>query len=181
MPERYKIDGFICPGHVSIVIGAGAYAEAAEKYAIPCVITGFEPLDILQGVGLLIDQVETGRAEVENQYRRAVTWEGNVAARKLWRRFSNPWIPPGEAWESFRKAGLFCPAWKKFDWAAPFALPDIKVLEHPGCKCGEVLRGIILPPECGLIRKACSPREPKGPCMVSSEGTCGAYYRYHRR
>ncbi|MCL5405473.1 MAG: hydrogenase formation protein HypD [Deltaproteobacteria bacterium] len=177
--REVNIDGFICPGHVSIVIGAGAYREVAENYRIPCVVTGFEPLDILQGVTLLIDQVESGRAEVENQYRRAVTWEGNVAARKL---IDEIFEPADSTWRGMGvipKSGLrFRPAWKKFDAAERFAMPDIKVREHPGCKCGEVLRGIMLPTECGLFRKGCSPQEPKGPCMVSSEGTCGAYYRY---
>ncbi|MDR3568602.1 MAG: hydrogenase formation protein HypD [Syntrophobacteraceae bacterium] len=176
-----KIDGFICPGHVSIVIGAGAYVEVAQKYATPCVITGFEPLDILQGVSLLIDQVESGRAVVENQYRRAVTREGNVAARKL---IDEVFEPVDSTWRGMGflpKSGLrFRAEWEKFDAAKRFAMPEIKVLEHPGCKCAEVLRGIISPPECGLFRKACSPGAPKGPCMVSSEGTCGAYYRYHR-
>jgi hydrogenase expression/formation protein HypD len=179
--REVKIDGFLCPGHVSIVIGAGAYGEVAEKYATPCVITGFEPLDILQGISLLVDQVESGRAEVQNQYRRAVTWEGNSAARKLIDEIFEPADATWRGMGIIPKSGLrFRPEWTKFDAARRFEMPEIKVREHPGCKCGEVLRGVISPPECGLFRTACSPRAPKGPCMVSSEGTCGAYYRYHR-
>jgi hydrogenase expression/formation protein HypD len=178
--REVHLDGFICPGHVSIVIGAGAYREVADNYKVPCVITGFEPLDILQGICLLIDQIESGKAEVENQYRRAVTWEGNSAARKL---IDEIFEPVDSTWRGIGvipKSGLgFRPGWKKFDATERFSMPEITVKEHPGCKCGEVLRGIMTPAECGLFRKVCSPQDPKGPCMVSAEGTCGAYYRYH--
>ncbi|SPF49424.1 protein required for maturation of hydrogenases [Syntrophobacter sp. SbD1] len=179
--HEVKLDGFICPGHVSIVIGAGAYQEIADNYKVPCVITGFEHLDILQGICSLIDQVESGRAEVENRYRRAVTWEGNSAALRL---IDEVFEPVDCTWRGIgpiAKSGLgFRPGWKMFDAADRFSMPDIRVKEHPGCRCGEVLRGVMTPPECGLFRKVCSPRDPKGPCMVSGEGTCGAYYRYHK-
>ncbi len=175
-----NIDGFICPGHVSIVIGARAYEEVVEKYRTPCVVTGFEPLDILRGVGSLIDQVEGGRAEVENQYRRAVTMEGNLAARNLIEEVFEPADCTWRGMGVIAESGLrLRPEFEKFDATRRFAMPEINVKEHPGCKCGEVLRGIMAPPECGLFRKVCSPQDPKGPCMVSSEGTCGAYYRYH--
>jgi hydrogenase expression/formation protein HypD len=161
------------------VIGAGAYREIVENYKVPCVITGFEPLDILQGICLLIDQIEGGRAEVENQYRRAVSWEGNSAARKLIDRIFEPADCTWRGIGVIPKSGLgFRQEWKKFDAAERFSMPEIAVKEHPGCKCGEVLRGVMSPPECGLFRKVCSPQDPKGPCMVSAEGTCGAYFRY---
>ena len=177
--REVNVDGFICPGHVSIVIGAGAYREIVENYKVPCVITGFEPLDILQGICLLIDQIEGGRAEVENQYRRAVSWEGNSAARKLIDRIFEPADCTWRGIGVIPKSGLgFRQEWKKFDAAERFSMPEIAVKEHPGCKCGEVLRGVMSPPECGLFRKVCSPQDPKGPCMVSAEGTCGAYFRY---
>ena len=180
--REVNLDGFICPGHVSTIIGAGAYQEVVDNYKVPCVITGFEPVDILQGISLLIDQVESGRAEVVNQYRRAVSWEGNSAARKL---IYEIFEPADSTWRGIgiiAKSGLaFRPGWKKFDAAERFSMPEIAVKEHPGCKCGEVLRGVMTPPECGLFRKVCSPQDPKGPCMVSSEGTCGAYYRYHNQ
>jgi len=179
--NEVKLDGFLCPGHVSIIIGAGAYQETVDRYRTPCVVTGFEPLDILQGVSLLIDQVENGRAEVENQYRRAVSWEGNTAARMV---IDEIFEPVDSTWRGIGiipKSGLgFRHEWKKFDAANRFSMPEIKVKEHPGCKCGEVLRGVMTPPECALFRSVCSPLDPKGPCMVSAEGTCGAYYRYHR-
>ena len=178
--QEVNLDGFLCPGHVSIIIGAGAYQEVVDKYRVPCVITGFEPLDILQGVSMLVDQVESGRAAVENPYRRAVTWEGNSAALKLIDEFFEPVDSTWRGIGVIAKSGLgFRPGWKKFDATDRFSMPEIKVKEHPGCKCGEVLRGIMTPPECGLFRKVCTPQDPKGPCMVSGEGTCGAYYRYH--
>ena len=115
-----------------------------------------------------------------NQYRRAVTWEGNSAARKL---IDEVFEPADSTWRGIGiipKSGLgIRPGWKKFDAADRFSMPAITVKEHPGCKCGEVLRGVMTPPECALFRKVCSPMDPKGPCMVSGEGTCGAYYRYH--
>lgn len=179
--REVKLDGFLCPGHVSIVIGAGAYREVVENYRVPCVITGFEPLDILLGISSVADQVESGRAEVTNQYRRAVSWEGNVAARKI---IDEVFEPVDSTWRGIGlvpESGLgFRDAWKSFDAGARFSMPEIRVKEHPGCRCGEVLRGVMTPPECGLFRKICNPQDPKGPCMVSSEGTCGAYYRYHQ-
>jgi hydrogenase expression/formation protein HypD len=175
-----NLDGFLCPGHVSIIIGAEAYQEVIDNYRVPCVITGFEPLDILLGISTAVDLVENGQASVINQYRRAVTWEGNVAARKL---IDEIFEPVDSTWRGIGpipKSGLgFRSGWEKFDACLRFSMPEIQVKEHPGCKCGEVLRGIMSPPECGLFRKVCNPQNPKGPCMVSGEGTCGAYYRYH--
>lgn len=178
--EDLSLDGFICPGHVSTVIGAQAYREVVEKYGIPCVITGFEPLDILQGITMLVDQLEAGESEVMIQYRRAVTWEGNVTARKL---MDDIFEPADSTWRGLGEiplSGLKLRAvWQDYDATKRFAMPDIKVNEHPGCRCGEVLRGVMTPPRCGLFREICTPQQPMGPCMVSSEGTCGAYYRYH--
>jgi hydrogenase expression/formation protein HypD len=178
--EDLRLDGFICPGHVSTVIGTGAYAEVVERYHIPCVVTGFEPLDLLQGIHMLVDQVMHGRAEAMNQYRRAVTWEGNIAAKRLMEEIFEPTDVTWRGLGMIPRSGLrLRESWRHFDASMRFPMPEIKVKEHPGCRCGEVLRGLIAPPECGLFRKACSPQNPMGPCMVSSEGTCGAYYRYH--
>ncbi len=178
--EDLRLDGFLCPGHVSTIIGAAAYEEVVNRYHIPCVVTGFEPLDLLQGIYTLVDQLESGKAEVVNQYRRAVSWEGNVAARRL---MSAIFEPADSTWRGLGpipQSGLkLRPEWEKYDATRRFSMPDIQVKEHPGCRCGEVLRGVMTPPECGLFRKACTPANPMGPCMVSSEGTCGAYYRYH--
>lgn len=173
------IDGFICPGHVSTVIGARAYEEFAANYHKPCVITGFEPLDLLQGITMLMEQIERGRAEVMIQYTRAVSWAGNVAAQnalsQVFEAANSTWRGLGE----IPASGLTLRGkWRDYDATARFAMPVITVQEHPGCRCGEVLRGVLAPPQCGLFAKVCSPRHPVGPCMVSSEGTCGAYHRY---
>ena len=175
-----SLDGFLCPGHVSIVIGASAYQEVVTNYHIPCVVTGFEPLDILQGISWLVGQWEAGEAKVENQYRRGVTWEGNQAAQRL---LSEIFRPVDSTWRGLGvipQSGLgLSEAYGEYDAAQRFSMPSIQVKEHPGCRCGEVLRGIMTPPDCGLFRKVCNPQNPMGPCMVSGEGTCGAYYRYH--
>jgi hydrogenase expression/formation protein HypD len=179
--EELRVDGFICPGHVSMIIGANAYEPIAHQYHVPCVITGFEPLDLLQGIYMLVDQLESQKAEVMNQYLRGVTREGNRAAQQLMEEIFEPsdvaWRGLGEIPQS----GLAIRArWQDYDATKRFDMPPIRVQEHPGCRCGDVLRGLITPRQCTLFRKVCSPHQPMGPCMVSNEGTCGAYYRYER-
>jgi hydrogenase expression/formation protein HypD len=179
--EDLHLDGFMCPGHVSTIIGAVCYEEVATRYGIPCVVTGFEPLDILQSISMLVDQVSRGQSTVQNQYLRAVNWEGNPVARAL---IHEMFTPADTTWRGLGMIPLsglrVREEWAGLDAVRRFSMPDIQVQEHPGCKCGEVLRGMITPVECALFRKVCDPENPKGPCMVSSEGTCGAYYRYHR-
>jgi hydrogenase expression/formation protein HypD len=178
--EDLRLNGFICPGHVSTIIGAVAYEEVVKNYHIPCVITGFEPLDILQGITILADVIAKGDAQVINQYRRAVGWDGNAAARRLMAEVFEPADTPWRGIGVIPRSGLRIRSeWASFDAGSRFSMPEIQVKEHPGCRCGEVLRGVLTPPECGLFRKVCNPQNPKGPCMVSSEGTCGAYHRYH--
>jgi hydrogenase expression/formation protein HypD len=176
-----RIDGFLCPGHVSTIIGAAAYQPVVADYNIPCVVAGFEPLDVLQGILMLVEQLESGRAEVAIQYRRAVTWRGNDAAERL---MASVFEPVDAAWRGLGRipgSGLrLRAAYRDFDAGRRFELPPMTAPDPPGCRCGEVLRGKIRPPECPLFRRACTPEHPLGPCMVSSEGTCGAYYRYHR-
>ncbi|SMC21263.1 hydrogenase expression/formation protein HypD [Desulfacinum hydrothermale DSM 13146] len=179
--ENLHLDGFLCPGHVTTVIGAKAYQDVVDNYGLSCVVTGFEALDILQGLTLLVEQRARGKALVEIQYRRGVTWEGNPAAQKL----MNEIFEPADAvWRGLGKisgSGLAVrPQWARFDAAARFDVPSMDAKEDPACRCGDVLRGALRPPQCPLFRKICTPQNPKGPCMVSSEGTCGAYYRYHR-
>jgi hydrogenase expression/formation protein HypD len=174
------LDGFLCPGHVSTVIGAASYEEVASRYRVPCVVTGFEPLDVLQGISMLVEQVSRGQAEVQNQYLRAVSWEGNPVARAMIGEIFTPVDTTWRGLGTIPLSGLGVrDDWAAFDATRRFPMPDIHVREHPGCKCGEVLRGVITPVECGLFRQGCDPESPRGPCMVSSEGTCGAYYRYH--
>jgi len=178
--EQVKVDGFICPGHVSVIIGARAYEPIAEKYHVPCVVTGFEPVDILQGLSMLVDQFESDDAKVEIAYRRTVTWEGNGRAMQVlnqvfesedaeWRGLG---VIPGSGLKIRNEFSEF-DALRKFDLDVPYAT------DPPGCACGEILAGTKNPFQCPLFGKACTPETPVGPCMVSSEGTCAAYYRYH--
>ena len=177
--KRTRIDGFILPGHVSVIIGSHPYAFVAKEYGIPGVITGFDPLDILEGIEMLARQVKEKRAEIEIQYRRVVKPEGNALALKVMEKVFKPgrasWRGLGEIPES----GLFLRE-ELSGWDAarvfPLELPDPE--EPPGCRCGEVLQGLVRPSECPLFSRACTPDKPVGPCMVSSEGTCAAYYKY---
>lgn len=176
-----RLDGFICPGHVSVVIGSDAYKPIAEKYHMPCVVAGFEPLDILQAVLMLIDQVENGRAEVGVQYTRVVKPQGNTIALEAMFEVFEPsdaeWrgvgIIPGSGLE-------VCEEFSNYDAKIRFDLNMPPVKEHAGCSCGDILRGIKSPNDCKLFAKACNPENPIGPCMVSSEGACAAYYRFER-
>jgi hydrogenase expression/formation protein HypD len=174
------VDGFICPGHVSTIIGTSAYESVVERYGVPCVVVGFEPIDLLQGILMLVDQVEKGQAEAQIQYSRVVSPEGNPGALKIMNAVFEPcdssWRGLGMIPESglrIRQEFLKHDAGQRYDLSVPPAK------EPPGCRCAEVLRGAIRPFECRLFRKGCSPRNPIGACMVSSEGTCAAYYKYH--
>jgi len=174
-----QIDAFILPGHVSTIIGSQPYEFLAEQYKVPGVITGFEPVDVLQGVYMILKQLEEGRAEIEIGYHRGVSPEGNPTARALVDQVFEPidadWrgigVIPGTGLGIRDEFAAF-DAVKKL----PVTLPEPK--EIKGCQCGEVLRGITLPYECKLFARACTPEHPIGPCMVSSEGSCAAYYRF---
>jgi hydrogenase expression/formation protein HypD len=174
------LNGFICPGHVSAIIGSNPYEFIAKDYHVPCVITGFEPIDILQGLYMLVQQVENDEAKVEIQYTRGVIPEGNKIALglmdKVFETADADWrgvgVIPGSGLMVREEYARF-DAEKLFDVDVPPTKPD-----PPGCSCGEVLRGIKFPYDCKLFGKACTPERPVGPCMVSSEGSCAAYYRY---
>ena len=174
-----KIDAFILPGHVSTIIGSEPYEFLAEEYHVPGVITGFEPVDVLQGVYMILKQLEEGRAEIEIAYHRGVMPEGNVHAREMVDQVFQPidadWrgigVIPGTGL-AIRDEFAHYDATKRI----PVTPPEPK--EIKGCQCGEVLRGITLPFECKLFGRGCTPEHPIGPCMVSSEGSCAAYYRF---
>jgi hydrogenase expression/formation protein HypD len=175
-----RIDGFLCPGHVSVIIGSEAYTFMPGQFHIPCVIAGFEPGDMLQAIRLLLQQTVEGRAEVENQYQRSVNRTGNPAAQALMQEVFEPaasvWRGLGEIPGSglkIRPAFAACDAAKRF---SGLSLPS--AIEPQGCRCGDILRGVCLPLDCPLFGQACTPHRPIGACMVSSEGTCAAYYRY---
>jgi hydrogenase expression/formation protein HypD len=175
-----KINGFLCPGHVSGIIGADAYLPVARDHKVPCVVAGFEPLDMIQGLLMLLRQVRAKVAEVQNQYARVVTSGGN---RKAQEALARVFEPADTAWRglgTIPRSGLrIREEFRDFDAEAvlPVELPKPPV-ENPACRCGQVLLGLMTPPECPLFGKACTPDFPVGACMVSSEGTCAAYHKY---
>jgi hydrogenase expression/formation protein HypD len=176
------IDGFVGPAHVSIVIGSAPYEHFAEEYAKPVVIAGFEPLDVMQAILMLVRQVNQGRAEVENQFTRAVTREGNLAAQQrvaqvFGLRSSFEWRGLGEVPYS---ALAIRPAYARFDAEQRFGLAYRPVADHRNCECGAILRGVKQPADCRLFGTVCTPDNPMGSCMVSSEGACAAHYSYGR-
>jgi hydrogenase expression/formation protein HypD len=174
-----KIGGIVCPGHVSVITGSQAWDFIAKDYGIPCVVSGFEPLDILQCVSMLIDQVESGCSKVEIAYSRGVCHEGNVEAQNLMHRVFQPSPAEWRGIGSVPGSGLkLRQRYERFDAERVFQIEPGESYEPEGCICGEVLRGIKTPHDCALFNSVCTPQAPVGPCMVSSEGTCAAYYLY---
>jgi len=177
-----QIDGFIGPAHVSTVIGTGPYVPFAATFRKPVVIAGFEPLDVMQAILMLVRQVNQGRAEVENEFSRAVTREGNLAAQAVVQqvfelRPSFEWRGLGEVPYSALKIR---PAFARFDAEKRFGLVYQSVPDHKQCECGAILRGVKRPTDCKLFGTVCTPETPMGSCMVSSEGACAAHYTYGR-
>jgi len=177
-----KVQGFLAAGHVCTVMGFEEYFPVAAKYHVPIVVTGFEPLDILQGVLMVVQQLESGRAEVENQYARAVRREGNLPAQKLirevFRVIPRKWRGVGE----IPRSGLgLNDAYMAFDAERKFGVAEHRVEEPAECISGLVLQGLKKPHECSAFGTRCTPEHPLGATMVSSEGACAAYYRYRRR
>jgi hydrogenase expression/formation protein HypD len=174
-----KIDGIICPGHVSAVIGSQPYAFIPREYAVACVVAGFEPVDILQAVDMLLEQLNKKQPSVEIAYTRGVPQAGNPHALKLMDEVFEPqsalWRGMGEVPASGLKLRERFAA---HDAERLFDMPFIPSSEPRGCLCGEILRGVKTPADCALFGKACTPARPIGPCMVSGEGTCAAYYNY---
>ena len=174
-----KIDGFICPGHVTTIIGTEPYMAIAHDFHVPCVVAGFEPLDILQAIGLLVRQIEKGESKVEIQYRRAVSPGGNPRARAMMEDVFEPCYSTWRGFGLLPKSGLkVAVSYGDFDAEHRFDIPSLDGREPCGCLCGDILRGLKGPPDCSLFREVCTPDNPVGACMVSSEGTCAAYYKY---
>jgi hydrogenase expression/formation protein HypD len=180
--KRLKLSGFLCPGHVSCIIGTKSYEFIPRKYKIGCCISGFEPVDILEGIYLLIRQLVDNKPRVQNQYMRAVTSQGNLKAQKaineVFKTSDTSWRGLGIIPESgLRIKDKFSgfDAEKKFNLSRK---PRALSRELRKCRCGDILKGLISPAECPLFAKTCDPQRPLGPCMVSSEGACNAYYRY---
>jgi hydrogenase expression/formation protein HypD len=175
-----RIDGFIGPGHVSTVIGARPYEFIAREYGKPVVISGFEPLDLLQSILMLIKQLNQGRAEVENQYARVVPWDGNrPALRALAEVFA---VRPFFEWRGLgfisQSALRLRDEFAAWDAEARFSVPGVRVTDPKAAQCGEVLKGVLPPNRCKLFGRECTPEHPVGALMVSSEGACAAYYHY---
>ena len=174
------IDGFILPGHVSVIIGLNAYRPLFEKYKIPCVVSGFEPADILMALYMLARQIEQGAPALENGYGRAVTPDGNRKAKQIMKEVYEIMDVSWRGLGMIRKSGLGIRAgFSTYDAGGILDMEIPEPEEPAGCACGEILTGRKVPPECPLYQKVCTPSDPVGPCMVSSEGTCAAYYRYH--
>jgi len=176
-----RVQGFLAAGHVCAVMGTAEYEPLAKKFGVPIVVTGFEPIDILHGIEMCVRQLEGGRAEVENQYARSVRPEGNPAAIKqladVFQVSSRKWRGIGE----IPKSGFqLSPQYAEFDAAERFGVDQLKADEPAECIAGEVLQGHKKPHECSAFGVRCTPEQPLGAPMVSSEGACAAYYRYRR-
>jgi hydrogenase expression/formation protein HypD len=178
-----RIDAFIGPGHVSTVIGCRPYEWIARNEGKPIVVSGFEPVDVLQGIVMLLQQLKAGEAKVENQYKRVVPWEGNRAALKAMAevfelRHYFEWRGMGFISQS---ALRIKDSYAQWDAEKRFAVPGVRVTDPKAAQCGEVLKGVLKPVQCKLFGKECTPERPVGALMVSSEGSCAAYYNYEHR
>jgi hydrogenase expression/formation protein HypD len=177
-----RLDGFLGPGHVSTVVGNRPYRFVPEQYGKPVVTAGFEPLDILQAIAMLLTQIRDGRCEVENQYARVVRDEGNPRALAVLAEVFE--LRPHFEWRGLgfisRSALKLRPSFAAFDAERRYDVPGVRVADPKACQCGEVLKGVIKPWECKVFGTACTPETPIGTCMVSSEGACAAYYNFGR-
>jgi len=177
-----RLDGFVGPGHVSTVVGARPFEFIPADYRKPIVISGFEPLDLLQSVYMVLRQLGEGRCEVENQYRRVVPYDGNPQALRVMAEVFE--LRPHFEWRGLgfiSHSGLkLAPALAEFDAELRYEVPGVRVADPKACQCGEVLKGVIKPWECKVFGTACTPERPIGTCMVSSEGACAAYYNFGR-
>ena len=175
-----RLDAFLGPGHVSTVIGCRPYEWIPREFGMPLVCAGFEPLDLLQSVYMIMKQFAEGRAEVENQYGRVVQWEGNPAALRVLAQVFR--LRPFFEWRGLgsipHSALGLAPAFAAFDAELRHDIPGVRVADPKACQCGEVLKGVLKPWECKVFGTACTPETPIGTCMVSSEGACAAYYNY---
>ncbi len=180
--KNHRIDAFLCPGHVSAIIGYGAYAQLVEKFNRPCVVAGFEPVQIIEGLAEICTQLAEDRPKLKSVYNAVVTEHGNTTAKKI----------TAECFEAadgyWRGLGMIDKStlqlkdkYSRFDAFKRFNVIEDTAEDTSGCRCGEVLCGLIEPPECKLFAKTCNPRTPVGPCMVSSEGACSAFFKYGPR
>jgi hydrogenase expression/formation protein HypD len=176
-----RIDGYIAPGHVSTITGTAIYQDIPEKYGLGCVISGFEPLDLMESILMLVRQHENRKPAVEIQYKRAVKPEGNVRARAI---LNDVFLPRDDWWRGLGvlpASGLgIRNSYRDFDAEMMIPVDVEPTREDKGCICGDILKGLKTPKDCALFGKACTPQNPVGACMVSNEGACHAWYRYNR-
>lgn len=174
-----NIDGLILPGHVSTIIGSEAYSELPEKYGVCCAVAGFEPVDVLAAIAMLLEQLESSKPAVDNEYTRAVKPRGNEAAQDLMQRVFRPVEARWRGIGAVAASGLALrKEFESFDAALEFEYDQSESSDDPECRCGDVLLGRIEPTECPLFGTGCTPASPRGPCMVSSEGSCSAWFKY---
>jgi len=178
-----RVEAFIGPGHVSTVIGCRPYEFVCRDYGKPLVTSGFEPLDVLQSLVMILRQLKEGRAEVENQYARVVPWEGNIPALRAMAEVFE--LRPYFEWRGLgfisQSALKIRDGYAQWDAERRFSLPGVRVTDPKAAQCGEVLKGVLKPHQCKLFGRECTPEHPIGALMVSSEGACAAYYNYARR
>jgi len=179
--KNHNIDAFLCPGHVSAIIGYGAFAGIVEDFDRPCVVAGFEPMQIIEGLCEICRQLSAGKAELKSIYSAVVTEKGNIAAQQI---VNDCFEPKDGYWRGLggiEKSTLkLKDKYAHFDAFRRFGISEVPGEEIKGCRCGEVLCGLIEPTECGLFGRECRPQDPVGPCMVSSEGACAAWFKYGR-
>jgi hydrogenase expression/formation protein HypD len=179
--KNNKIDAFLCPGHVSVIIGSDAYKKIVDEFSRPCVVAGFEPMQIMEGLAEICRQLAEGKSAVKSVYTAVVTKNGNTVAQKLIDEYFEPadgfWRGLGKIEKSTLKLR---DKYGKFDAFKRFNITEVPIEDTTGCRCGEVLCGLIEPPQCHLFAKSCTTETPVGPCMVSSEGACAAYFKYER-
>ena len=175
-----NIDGFICPGHVSTITGLKPYYEPCEKYGVPMIVAGFEPIDVLMSIVMILKQKIENKPRVENEYKRAVRDEGNIIAQKMIKEVFEPVDIPWRGFPIIKNGGLkLKEKYREFDISNNEDLPEIREVINKNCICGDILRGERLPMDCKLFGKSCTPFNPIGSCMVSDEGTCRIFYKYH--
>jgi hydrogenase expression/formation protein HypD len=176
-----RVSAFLAAGHVCSVMGTWQYPPLAERFRVPIVVTGFEPLDLLEGIRRTVAQLEAGRHEVENAYARVVTERGNEAAQRV---IAEVFAPVDRAWRGIGvipdSGWRLADAYRDFDAEIRFAVGDVTAVESPLCHSGEVLKGTLKPNQCPAFGRECTPRTPLGATMVSSEGACAAYYHAGR-
>ena len=179
LDEEIKIDGFICPGHVSSIIGAKAYEEIAKRK--PCVIAGFEPIDVLLAIYKILMQIKQGISKVENEYSRVVKEQGNLKALKL---INEVFERKDGAWRGFpeirNSIAVLKDKYARYDAIREFSIELAYKTKAKGCICDKIIKGLAMPKDCKLFAKVCTPLTPKGPCMVSREGACYIYYNFGR-